>query len=303
MKKVAACLAAALLCVSGMPATESHAARPRAKHVVLIAIDGWGAYSVPKADIPNIRSLMEEGCYTLTSRSILPSSSAPNWASMFMGVGTELHGYTQWGSRTPELPSARVNGRGICPTVFSLMSEQRPGAVTECLYEWEGIKYLIDTAAVTFHAIAPDYEQHTTLLCEMAERSIRERQPALLAVCFDQLDHVGHGDGHDTPEYYGKLREIDGYVGRILQAIRDAGIAGETVVVMTADHGGRGTGHGGATLAEMEIPFIMAGPAVKARGEIPAQLMQYDTAAMLAYLCGLEPPADWRGRALPELFR
>lgn len=31
-----------------------------AKHVVLIAIDGWGAYSVPQADIPNIRKLMEK---------------------------------------------------------------------------------------------------------------------------------------------------------------------------------------------------------------------------------------------------
>ena len=30
------------------------AAKRQAKHVVLIALDGWGAYSVPKADIPNI---------------------------------------------------------------------------------------------------------------------------------------------------------------------------------------------------------------------------------------------------------
>lgn len=73
------------------------AAKRQAKHVVLIALDGWGAYSVPKADIPNIKSLMDEGCYTLHKRSVFPSSSAINWASMFMGVGTELHGYTEWG--------------------------------------------------------------------------------------------------------------------------------------------------------------------------------------------------------------
>ena len=27
-------------------------AKSKAKHVVLIGLDGWGAYSVPKADIP-----------------------------------------------------------------------------------------------------------------------------------------------------------------------------------------------------------------------------------------------------------
>ena len=63
------------------------------KHVVLIGLDGWGAYSVPKAEMPNLKKLMEEGAYTLKKRSVLPSSSAVNWASMYMGAGPELHGY------------------------------------------------------------------------------------------------------------------------------------------------------------------------------------------------------------------
>ena len=77
-------------------------AKSKAKHVVLIGLDGWGAYSVPKADIPHIKQLMAEGSYTLEKRSVLPSSSAVNWASMFMGAGPELHGYTEWASKTPE---------------------------------------------------------------------------------------------------------------------------------------------------------------------------------------------------------
>lgn len=59
-----------------------NAAKQKAKHVILIGMDGWGAYSVPKADIPAIKSLMTNGCYTLHSRSVLPSSSAINWASI-----------------------------------------------------------------------------------------------------------------------------------------------------------------------------------------------------------------------------
>ena len=51
--------------------------------------------------MPQFRSMMQDGCYTLENRSVLPSSSAVNWALMFMGAAPELHGYTQWGSFTP----------------------------------------------------------------------------------------------------------------------------------------------------------------------------------------------------------
>ena len=114
-------------------------AAEKAKHVVLIGLDGWGAYSVSKAEIPNIRKMMNEGCYTLKKRSALPSSSAINWASMFMGAGPELHGYTQWGSKVPELPSREVTENGIFPTIFYLLHKARPEAEIGCLYEWEGI--------------------------------------------------------------------------------------------------------------------------------------------------------------------
>ena len=62
----------------------------------------------------------------------LPSSSAINWASMFMGAGPELHGYTEWGSKTPELPSRVLNKNGIFPTVFQLLRDARPEAEIGC---------------------------------------------------------------------------------------------------------------------------------------------------------------------------
>ena len=71
------------------------AAKWKAKHVVLIGLDGWGAYSVNKAEMPNVKKLMEEGSYTLKKRSVLPSSKCRKLASMYMGGGTGtswLHG-------------------------------------------------------------------------------------------------------------------------------------------------------------------------------------------------------------------
>lgn len=278
-------------------------AKTRAKHVVLIGLDGWGAYSLPKADMPTVKALMEKGCYTLEKRSVLPSSSAQNWASMFMGAGPELHGYTVWNSRTPELPSRVVLKNGIFPTVFQLLRDARPDAEIGVLHEWEGIKYLVDTLSVSHHAQVADYEHHPTALCEMAEAYIKEKRPTLLAVCFDNPDEVGHHIGHDTPEYYAKLHELDTYIARIVRATEAAGIADETIFILTADHGGKGKGHGGKTMLEMQTPFIICGKGIREGGRIEESMMQYDVAATIAAIFGLKQPQVWVGRPAKSAFK
>lgn len=278
-------------------------AKQKAKHVVLIGLDGWGAYSVPKADIPAIKQLMANGAYTLEKRSTLPSSSAINWASMFMGAGPELHGYTQWGSKTPELPSRALNEHGIFPTIFQLLRDARPKAEIGCLYEWDGIKYLVDTLALSYHAQAPNYKNHPEALCKMTETYIKERHPNLLAVCFDNPDHVGHKAGHDTPEYYAKLKELDGYVARIVQAVKDAGMLKETIFILTSDHGGINKGHGGKTMQEMQTPFIISGKNVKKGVEFHESMMQFDVASTIAYIFGLKQPQVWIGRPMKQVFK
>lgn len=55
------------------------------KHVLLIGVDGLGAYAIPQAEMPHLKSLMTKGSSSFEARSVLPSSSAVNWASMLMG--------------------------------------------------------------------------------------------------------------------------------------------------------------------------------------------------------------------------
>ena len=121
------------------------------------------------AIIIHIKVLRKQICQ---KRSALPSSSAINWASMFMGAGPELHGYTQWGSKTPELPSRVLNQHGIFPTIFQLLRDAQPNAEIGCLYEWDGIKYLVDTLALSHYKQAPDYNKYPEALCTMAVKPI-----------------------------------------------------------------------------------------------------------------------------------
>lgn len=279
------------------------AKRSKAEHVIIVGLDGWGAYSVPKADMPNVKALMDAGCYTLKKRTVSPSSSAPNWASMFMGAPVELHGYTKWGSKTPEIPSRVVNKNGIFPTVFSIMREQRPEAEVGVLYEWDGIKHLVDTLSLSHHEQAVPDKLHPDTLCKVAEKYIIEKRPQLLAVCFDEPDHTGHAAGHDTPEYYTMLTKLDQFVGRIVEATKKAGIYDNTVIIVTADHGGINKGHGGITLQEMETPFVVAGKGIRKGGEIQESMMQYDTASTVADILGLTQPQVWTGRPMKSIYR
>lgn len=275
---------------------------PIAEHVILIGLDGWGSYSLPEADMPAVKRLMENGAYTLEKRSVLPSSSAVNWASMFMGAGPELHGYTEWGSKVPELPSRVTSPSGTFPTIFRLLRDARPDAEIGCLYDWDGIKYLIDTLAMSHHAQGPDYTRHPEALCDMAVRYIRENRPVLAAICFDNPDHVGHAYGHGTPEYYSKLTELDGYIARIIQSVEDAGMTDSTIFIITADHGGIGKGHGGKTMDEMQTPFIVCGKGVRQGMEFHESMMQYDVASTIARIFALEQPQVWVGRPMTQIF-
>ena len=48
------------------------------------------------------------------------------------------------------------------------------------------------------------------------------------------MSPVSYTHLHDTPAYYAKLRELDGYVGRIVDAIKEAGIYENSIIIVTA---------------------------------------------------------------------
>jgi predicted AlkP superfamily pyrophosphatase or phosphodiesterase len=272
----------------------------KAKHIVLIGCDGFGAYAVPQANMPNLKKLMEGGSWSLKARAVLPSSSAVNWASMIMGAGSTEHGYTEWGSATPEIPSAVVTQYGLFPSIFSVIREQRASAKTSVVYSWDGIGPLIEKDAISFVIPGKGDDDFTT---EQTAEVIKKEKPLLTFIHLSEPDNTGHGIGHNTPEYYAQLQKVDARIGKVLQAIKEAGIEEETIVILSADHGGTGKGHGGKSLAEVEIPWVISGPGVKKNHEIKDVIITYDTAATMAWILGLKAPQSWRGKAVLDSFK
>lgn len=273
------------------------------KHVIMIGFDGFSAYSLNNgAEMPTLRKLMAEGSFTVQNRSVLPSSSAVNWASMFMGAGPELHGYTQWGSRTPELPSRVVNADNRFPNIFGLYRDQHPDAEIGYIYEWDGLNYLVDTLAMSYRQQAKFTEENPEGCTSFAVQYIKEKKPNLCAVLYDQPDGVGHAHGWDSPEYFNKMKELDGYLAQIVKAVEDAGIMDETVIVVVSDHGGINRGHGGKTMDEMQTPIVFYGKGIKKGFEIPESTMVYDIAGTLAYLLDVEQPQVWIARPIRSVL-
>lgn len=271
------------------------------KHVVLIGIDGFGAYAVPDADMPVLKQLMSTGSWSLKARSVLPSSSAVNWASMLMGAGPTLHGYTEWDSKTPEIPSAATNEYGVFPGIFGLLKQQKTQYKSAVIYNWGGIGYLFEKKAVDI--VVHDEEAGGDFFADTAAAIIKKEKPNLTFIHLSEPDGVGHNIGHRTPEYYEELKRVDRRIGTIVQSVKDAGIEKETIIIISADHGGKGKGHGGKSLDEVLIPWIMNGPKVRSGNEITDVIITYDTAATLAYIFGLKIPQAWRGIPVMSAFK
>ena len=89
----------------------------------------------------------------------------------------------------------------------------------------------------------------------------------------------------------------------LVKLVRKLTSANFSNILITADHGGKGKVHGGETLAEMEIPFILHGPGVKPGYLIQAPVSTMDNAATLAWAQGLELPYVWIGKPVKEAFQ
>jgi predicted AlkP superfamily pyrophosphatase or phosphodiesterase len=288
--------------VAAMLAAAAAAAAPAqvagVEHVVIVGVDALSPDGIRKADTPVLHRLMKEGASTLHARGVMPTVSSPNWASMIMGAGPEQHGVTSndWKPDRFEIAPVAVGRGGIFPTVFGLLRDQRPEAKLACFHDWDDFARLIERGVMDRleDASGPDDA------VARAVRYFHEAKPTLTFIHLDHVDHAGHKYGHGTPEYYRAVAEADRLIGLVRAGLKDAGMEGRTVLLVTADHGGKGKGHGGATMAEIEIPWILHGPGVAVDKTLTAPVDTYDTAATAAYLLGVKPPGCWIARPVLE---
>ena len=274
-------------------------------HVILLGFDGLAgaaidtvAFVAPDLLMPNLREMIALGAWTTHKRSVLPTSSAVNWATMFMGAGPEVHGYIEWDSKAPHFTSA---AQGQFPTVFTALKQACPDAVTAASWQWDGIKYVVDTASVdVFRGFRGDVDGISEEAHFVADY-IMENKPRLGVFTWDYPDHTGHTLGWYTPDYYNILHELDRAIGTVKDAVAQAGIANRTLIIISSDHGGHKTWHGNPVDSDLFAPLVLYGRGVKQGYEIPV-CYQYDIASTILYALGVPQPDLWRGVPIESAF-
>lgn len=110
-----------------------------------------------------------------------------------------------------------------------------------------------------------------------------------------------------TANYYGEITFIDDGVGRILQKLEEAGLAENTIVIFTSDHGDLLGDHGlylkGPTLYEglLRVGCIAQGPDIKKNQVINEPVSTVDLAASFYDWADVEKPEAIQSQSLRKL--
>lgn len=270
-------------------------------HIIILAFDGWGASSFETADMPFLKSKLAESAWTMHKRSILPTSSACNWASMFKGAGPEAHGYIAWDTKKPAFSPTYTNEKGNFPSFFSVYREAFPEREMGYFYQWDGMWYIFDMNDFNYVKGFAVSDVGSDLMKDAAISYIKEKIPAVAAFFWDYPDKVGHTVGWYTDAYMNELTHVDSIIKDVFDACVSAGIIDNTLIVITSDHGGHDKTHGQPVISDLETPLILLGKGISP-GEINVPVMQYDVAAILADYMNLEHPMAWRGVTPKWLF-
>ncbi len=109
--------------------------------------------------------------------------------------------------------------------------------------------------------------------------------------------------------YDGEVAYMDSQIGRLLDGLAELGLAHDTVVALTADHGEEFGDHGGYehghTVYEelTHVPLILRYPGVLEPGVVSAPVGHVDLAPTLCELADVAPPEQFVGQSLLRFLR
>ncbi|MCL4273697.1 MAG: alkaline phosphatase family protein [Anaerolineales bacterium] len=261
---------------------------PLARRVLILSIDGLRPDAIALAYMNNLLALMESSAYSLTAQTIRPSATLPAHVSMLSGQCPRKHG-VNWNDYMPEFGYAQVTD------LFDIA--HAAGLKTVMYVGKEKLRQITEPESTDVYEFIPDRD------LVIVERLL-ENFPAdfdLMFVHFPTADWMGHLYGWLSPEQFSVLFRADQALGNLLAELDARGIREETLIIVTADHGGHDFIHGSNLPEDMTIPWIAFGAGVQP-ASLTGKITTTDTAATAAFALNLPIPEEWDGVPVYEAF-
>jgi predicted AlkP superfamily pyrophosphatase or phosphodiesterase len=266
------------------------------RNVLLVSIDGLRPDAIAAFDATTLQRLMREGTYTLNARTIDPSKTLPSHTSMLTGELPERH-QVLWNNVT----SAEREVIDL-PNIFSVARSR--GYRTAAFFSKAKFQPLQREGTLDYSQAPGGWfgRWSSRRTVADAEEYLASARPNLLFVHLTDPDAAGHSSGWMGTAYGEAVRNADAALGRLLGVVDAAYGAGNYSVIVTADHGGHGTGHGSTDPRDVTIPWIAWGRGVKPGVLGSTTVRTVDTASTVLWLLGLNEPTDWAGTPLVQAF-
>lgn len=259
-----------------------------ARRVLILSIDGLRPDAISLAPMPNLMNLMQISAYSLTAQTILPSATLPSHSSMLTGLCPSKHG-VDWNDYLPEKGYALgtdlfdlAHAAGLQTVMY--VGKEKLRQITEP-ESTDQFVYINDRDSVIMDRLIADFPQGF----------------GVLFIHFPVADGMGHEYGWLSWQQLSVLFRADEAIGRLLAELDARTLRGETLIIITADHGGHDTTHGSSLPEDMTIPWIASGPGIRP-GALTTTVHTMDTAATAAFALGLEIPSEWDGVPVYEAF-
>ncbi|HRR09338.1 MAG TPA: ectonucleotide pyrophosphatase/phosphodiesterase [Rhodothermales bacterium] len=213
--------------------------------LILISLDGFRSDYWQKTETPALRQLVASGVRAEWMTPSFPSKTFPNHYTLVTGLYPDHHGIinnTMYDSTLTEVFSLSNRKAVIDPRWWGgepiWVTAQKQGKRSGVMF-WPGSEAPIKGIHPTFWKVyeheMPGNARVDTLLAwlDLPQTS----RPHLFTLYFSTTDDAGHRYGPDAPETEVAIREVDGYLARLLNGLAKRGLTNKVNLVITSDHG------------------------------------------------------------------